>query len=86
MSVNKFLLVSQSQPKEEVNAPGGSGTKVTWSGLISITFLTKKSDGYPSTLNSLFSNFDNKFFKGSRSENFACLSSGRGCTVIPSAP
>ena len=29
---------------------------------------------------------DNKFLISFRSANFVCLSSGRGCTVIPSAP
>ena len=44
-SVKKILFFSQSHPKEDVNASGGSGTRVTWSGDILITLFMKSSEG-----------------------------------------
>ena len=44
-SINKVLYFKQSHPKEDVSAPGGSGTRVTWSGLILFTSLINFSDG-----------------------------------------
>ena len=86
-SLNNCLLSEQFQPKEEVRALGGSGTKVTWSGLISFTILQNFSEGYPSILNSiLFSFFCIVCESKDRSEYLTCLSSDLGWTVMPLAP
>jgi len=55
ISLKKFLLSSQFHPNDDVNASGGSGTRVTCSGDTSITLLIKSSEGKPSILNSIFS-------------------------------
>ena len=45
ISLKKFLFSSQFHPNDDVNASGGSGTRVTCSGDISITLLVKSSEG-----------------------------------------
>jgi hypothetical protein len=50
---NKSLSLTKSQPWSDVSAPGGSGTRVTCAGALSITNLIKSSEGYPSIFNSV---------------------------------
>ena len=82
ISVRKILFFKVSHPALEVMASWGSGTRVTWSGLTERTRVMNSWDGYPSILNSVV-------ISGliSRTSLYLiCLSSGRGWTVIPSAP
>ena len=44
-SINKVLYFKQSHPNEDVSASGGSGTRVTWSGLIFITSFINLVEG-----------------------------------------
>ncbi|OQA07546.1 MAG: hypothetical protein BWY67_01703 [Bacteroidetes bacterium ADurb.Bin397] len=70
------------QPALDVNTSGGSGTSVTCSGLVASTSFMNSGEGYPSILNSVVTTF----FSSTTSLYRICLSSGRGCTVMPSAP
>jgi hypothetical protein len=81
-SVRKSLFFIVSHPEFDVIASTASGTRVTWSGFTSSTRSMNESIGLPSMLNSVV-------IRGRISRTSAylmCLSSGLGCTVIPSAP
>src|ERR1700722_6185425 len=72
-----------SQPWLEVIWPSASGTRVTWAGFTSSTRSTNFcSWEFPSILNSVVMMSLIAYTSAYR----ICLSSGRGCTVTPSAP
>ncbi len=82
ISVRNSRFASTFHPEFEVIVSGASGTRVTCAGFTLLTSEIKSGAGYPSMLNSVE-------MAGASSRTSARLiwrSSGRGCTVIPSAP
>ena len=82
ISVRKDLWSNVFHPALEVRASGASGTSVTCAGRTSSTSEMKLGMGLPSMFSSVFI----KGFIALTSAYLICLSSGLGCTVMPSAP
>ena len=82
ISVRNPLFSNVFHPALEVMASAASGTRVTCAGTTSSTRSTNAGMGLPSILSSVVSTG----FNALTSEYLICLSSGLGCTVMPSAP
>ncbi len=81
-SVRNERLAMVSHPALDVMASAASGTSVTWSGFTSRTRSMNDPIGFPSMLSSVVI----RGLISLTSAYLICLSSGRGWTVMPSAP